>query len=124
YYGVLSLLAKAMGVVDRGPALPLINSAGAIYGDSITLQRADDILFETVRRLKLSPYNAVFGIGSYTYEYVTRDTYGFAMKATAVRRGGKIIDIFKKPVTDNGDKNSLKGIPAVYRGLIGQGDVA
>lgn len=118
-YGVLRLLAKAMGVQNRvdhtQQALPLINKAGAIYGDSITLERAAQILERTVMELHLSPYNVVFGIGSYTYEYVTRDTYGFAMKATAVRRGDVIHDIFKNPITDEGSKKSHKGIPAVYR---------
>jgi nicotinamide phosphoribosyltransferase len=56
----------------------------------------------------------IFGIGSYTYELVTRDTYGFAMKATAIKQGGEIIPIFKDPVTDDGMKKSLKGIPAVF----------
>ena len=115
FYGTLNLLAQALGVDARRPGLPLINKAGAIYGDSITVDRADKILGRIVHELGLSPYNMVFGIGSYTYEYVTRDTYGFAMKATAVRRGGEIIPIFKKPVTDNGEKVSHKGIPAVYR---------
>lgn len=113
--GTLRLLAEAMGVDSNREGLPLINKAGAIYGDSITLERAEKILERTVTELQLSPYNVVFGIGSYTYEYVTRDTYGFAMKATAVRRGTEIHDIFKKPVTDKGDKISHKGIPAVYR---------
>lgn len=112
--GTLRLLAKAMGVTERAYMLPLINKMAAIYGDSITLERADQILNRTVNELKLSPYNIVFGIGSYTYEYVTRDTYGFAMKATAVRRGDRVIDIFKKPVTDDGAKNSLRGIPIVF----------
>jgi nicotinamide phosphoribosyltransferase len=56
----------------------------------------------------------VFGIGSYTYEYVTRDTYGWAMKATAVRRNGEIIPIFKKPITDDGGKFSARGLLAAY----------
>ena len=115
YYGTLRLLAQALGVDDKRHGLPLIQGAGAIYGDSISYERADDILGKTVRELKLSPYNLVFGIGSFTYEYVTRDTYGFAMKATAVRRKGKVIDIFKSPITDFGGKVSHRGIPAVYR---------
>jgi nicotinamide phosphoribosyltransferase len=118
--GTLRLLAYALGTTD-GPGLPMINKAGAIYGDSITLERADEILTQTIDNLKLSPYNMVFGIGSYTYEYVTRDTYGHAMKATAVRNSkGEVIPIFKKPVTDDGLKTSLKGVPAVYDGLVGQ----
>lgn len=114
--GTLRLLAEAVGMTEQKNGLPLINKMAAIYGDSISLARADSILDRTVRELKLSPYNVVFGIGSYTYEYVTRDTYGFAMKATAIRRGvgGPVEAIWKKPVTDEGGKTSHRGIPAVY----------
>lgn len=108
--GVLQLLAEFMGTDGKGH----INKMGAIYGDKITVQEADTILGRTVQELKLSPFNCVLGVGSYTYEYVTRDTYGFAVKATAVKKDGKILDIFKKPITDDGTKNSLKGIPCVF----------
>lgn len=117
--GTLRLLADALGTDSNRAGLPLIKKAATIYGDAITVERADQIMFRTTHELGLSPYNVVLGIGSFTYEYVTRDTYGFAMKATAVRRSGKIIDIFKKPVTDSGEKNSLKGIPAVFRDACG-----
>lgn len=114
--GALRMLASALGVARWGDiGLPLINNAGLIYGDGISVERATDILERTVFELGLSPYNLVFGIGSYTYEYVTRDTYNFAMKATAVRRGEVVHDIFKKPVTDNSGKASHKGIPVVYK---------
>lgn len=111
--GVLSLLAEALGT-SKDTGFRFINKAGAIYGDSITPERAEEIMYRMLQK-GFHPYNVVLGIGSYTYEYVTRDTYGFAMKATAVRRGGKVIDIFKKPVTDSGDKNSLRGIPVVWK---------
>lgn len=91
---------------------------GAIYGDSITLQRAEQIC----ERLALKGFastNIVFGIGSYTYQYVTRDTYGFAVKSTygevddedGNTRG---IEIFKDPKTDDGLKKSAKGLTAVF----------
>lgn len=112
--GTLRLLARALGVVERQGMLPLIDKGAAIYGDSITTERADKILGRIVGELKLSPYNMVFGIGSYTYVYATRDTYGWAMKATAVKRDNQIVEIFKKPVTDDGTKFSAKGILAVY----------
>lgn len=113
--GTLRLLAMALGLNYDKPGLPMINKAGAIYGDSITTERAEQILDRIVNELRLSPYNMVFGIGSFTYEYVTRDTHNFAMKATAVRRGGQVIPIYKQPVTDDGHKRSLFGIPAVFR---------
>ena len=110
--GALRLLADAMGTDGRGH----INKAGIIYGDGISLERADAIL-SGAARMGLSPFNVVFGIGSYTYELVTRDTYNQAMKATAVRRSGTVVDIFKDPVTDDFSKKSLRGIPAVYGGF-------
>lgn len=117
-YGTLALLVMALGTVP-GVGLPMIDKGGAIYGDGITVERCDEILGRIVQDLKLSPYNMVFGIGSYTYEYVTRDTYGWAMKATAVRVGefktGNVIPIFKRPITDDGGKFSHRGILAAYR---------
>lgn len=121
--GVIRLLAEALGTTP-GPGGLMINNAAAIYGDSINEERAEAILAGLVA-MGFSPYNMIFGIGSFTYEWRTRDTYGFAMKATAVRKGdrnqpglnGTIIPIFKCPVTDDPltPKKSHKGIPAVYR---------
>jgi nicotinamide phosphoribosyltransferase len=128
YKGALQLLAEALGTTG-GPGGKSINKGGLIYGDSITVDRADQILTRS-RQQGFSPYNIVFGIGSYTYQYVTRDTYNFAFKATAIEREVavqntadyaigtmKIIEaIFKEPVTA-GDfsKASARGIPAVYK---------
>ena len=118
--GVLNLLRETMGVQKRESGLDLMNNVGCIYGDAITLERADQILSRMVRELKMSPYNMVFGIGSFTYEYCTRDTYGFAMKATAVRQEGVVRPIFKNPITDTGGKKSHKGIVTVHRGNDGK----
>lgn len=88
---------------------------GLIYGDSITTWRQQEIL----RRLEekgFSASNLVLGIGSFTYEYVTRDTFGFAMKATWAQINGKGHEIFKDPVTDSGMKKSAKGLLKVVKG--------
>lgn len=114
--GVLGCLKAVMGTTEPRPgALPMIRGMGAIYGDSITPEIAHKILGRCIGQHQLSPFNCVFGIGSYTYQHVTRDIYGFAMKATAVQRSGVVIPIFKKPITDNGLKTSLKGIAAVFQ---------
>ena len=57
----------------------------------------------------------VFGIGSYTYQYNTRDTFGTAMKATYVVVDGEGREIFKNPVTDYGTKKSATGLLNVQR---------
>jgi len=82
---------------------------GAIYGDSITLQRAENIC----QRLKENGFastNVVLGVGSFTYQYNTRDTFGFAMKATYGEVDGKGREIYKDPITDDGTKKSAKGL--------------
>lgn len=83
---------------------------GVIYGDSITLDRCKDIC----RHLKergFASTNVVFGIGSYTYQHVTRDTFSFAMKATFCVVDKKGYPIFKDPVTDTDrTKKSHKGL--------------
>ncbi len=85
---------------------------GLIYGDSITLARQDAIL-EGLKEKGFASFNVVLGIGSYTYEYVTRDTYGFAMKATYGEVNGEPRNIFKDPKTDDGTKKSAKGLLSV-----------
>ena len=82
---------------------------GIIYGDSITLERCKAIC-EGLKAKGFASTNMVFGIGSYTYQHVTRDTLGFAMKATYGVINGKPIDIFKDPITDSGIKKSAKGL--------------
>ncbi len=88
---------------------------GLIYGEAITLERQEDILNRLMHQ-GFASTNVVFGIGSYTYQYVTRDTYGFAIKSTfgaTLSRGD--IPIFKDPATDSGLKKSAKGLLRVER---------
>lgn len=85
---------------------------GLIYGDSITLNRCRAIC-HGLKELGFASTNVVLGIGSYTYQYVTRDTYGLAMKSTYGVVNGVGHEIFKDPVTDSGIKKSAKGLLCV-----------
>lgn len=87
---------------------------GAIYGDSITYQRAQEIL-ERLKDKGFASSNIVFGIGSYTYQMTTRDSHGMAMKATYIEVDGKGREIFKNPKTDDGVKKSAKGLLMIIR---------
>jgi nicotinamide phosphoribosyltransferase len=87
---------------------------GAIYGDSITLERARDIV-EGLESKGFASTNIVLGIGSYTFQMNTRDTFGFAMKATYAQINGKEVLLQKDPKTDDGTKKSLKGRVSVHR---------
>lgn len=87
---------------------------GAIYGDSITLERAKAIV-KGLEEKGFASTNIVFGIGSYTYQYNTRDTFGFAMKATYAVVDGEERFLLKDPKTDDGTKKSLTGrVVVVY----------
>lgn len=82
---------------------------GMIYGDSITPERQKEI-YRRLEAKNICASNLVLGVGSYTYQYKTRDSLGFAMKATWCQINGEGKEIFKHPKTDDGTKNSLKGL--------------
>ena len=86
-----------------------LNQVGLLYGDSITLERQRDI-YARLENAHMAACNLVLGIGSYTYQFKSRDSLGFAVKATACTINGKLIEIYKHPKTDDGTKNSLKGL--------------
>ncbi len=108
--GVIELLWDIFGgtINDKGYRV-LDSHIGAIYGDSITLDRAKQIC-ERLKDKGFSSTNIVLGIGSYTYQYNTRDTFGFAVKATYGEVNGIGREIFKDPITDDGTKKSKKGL--------------
>ncbi len=113
YKGAIECMWEVFGgtITDKGYKL-LDSHIGLIYGDSITLQRQKEIL-SGLKEKGFASFNVVLGIGSYTYEYVTRDTYGFAMKATYGEVNGEARNIFKDPKTDDGTKKSAKGLMQV-----------
>ncbi len=86
---------------------------GLIYGDSITYDICKSILARLADK-GFASGNIVFGIGSYTYQFVTRDTWGWAIKATYGIVNGKARNIFKCPKTDDGGKKSAKGLLIVH----------
>jgi nicotinamide phosphoribosyltransferase len=108
--GVIELLWDIFGGSTNDKGYKELDShIGAIYGDSITLERAANMC----ERLKAKGYastNVVLGVGSFTYQYNTRDTFGFAMKATYGEVAGEGREIFKDPITDDGTKKSAKGL--------------
>ncbi len=111
--GAIQLLWDVFGgTVNSAGYRELDPHIGLIYGDSITIERQVAIL-EGLKKNGFASSNVVLGIGSYTYQHVTRDTDGWAMKATFGVINGKDIEIFKAPKTDNGVKNSAKGLLVV-----------
>lgn len=97
------------GTITNKGYQTLDSHIGLIYGDSISLKTASEILKRLAAK-GFSSANIVFGIGSFTYNYVTRDTLGTAIKATHAVVNGEPIDLYKDPKTDSGMKKSAKGL--------------
>lgn len=115
YKGVIELLWDTFGgTVNEAGFKVLDPHIGAIYGDSITRARAAEII-DRLAAKGFASTNVVFGVGSYTYQYQTRDTFMSAVKATWAQVDGVGYDLQKDPVTDNGTKKSARGRLAVHR---------
>jgi len=97
----------------------LDSHVGLIYGDSINLDRAQRIM-AGLEAKGFASGNVVLGIGSYTYQHVTRDNFGTAVKATYGVVNGEARELFKKPKTDNGSKFSARGLLRVEQDADGE----
>lgn len=94
----------------------------AIYGDSITVQRCEEI-YEILMNNGFACSNVALGVGSFSMHCIeednmlkpfTRDTFSSCIKACYAEVGGKCYPIFKNP-KDGGFKKSQKGLCFVYR---------
>ena len=117
--GTVEILWEIFGGYINEKGYKVLDShIGAIYGDSITLELAKEI-YKRLEAKGFAVNNVTLGIGSYTYQYVTRDTLGFALKATHSVVDGKERQIYKDPLTDktkgNNFKKSQRGMCYVYR---------
>lgn len=113
--GAVECLWEVFGGTETPKGYKVLDShVGLIYGDSITYDRANEILAKLWAK-GFASCNVVFGIGSYTYQDVTRDTLGCAIKATSAVVKGVRRELFKDPKTDDGTKKSAKGLIRVEK---------
>lgn len=120
FKGVIELLWDIFGGEVTSTGFKRLDShIGAIYGDSINLERQVAI-YARLAQKGFASTNIVLGVGSYTYVMLTRDSAGYAAKGAwfeiledGVRTG---YDIYKDPATDDGTKKSLKGFCKVVQG--------
>lgn len=98
----------------------------AIYGDSITIQRCEEI-YKILAEHGFACSNAALGVGSFSFQCVeedgelkpfTRDTFSSCIKATYCEIDRKPVPIFKNP-KEGGFKKSQKGCCLVYYGADG-----
>ena len=93
----------------------------AIYGDSITVQRCEEI-YEILMKEGFACSNVALGVGSFSMHCIeednmlkpfTRDTFSSCIKACYAEVDGKCYPVFKNP-KDGGFKKSQKGLCYVY----------
>lgn len=112
--GVIEILWDIFGGTVNEQGYKCLDShIGCIYGDAINLERQVNI-YSRLASKGFAATNILLGVGSYTYQYVTRDTFGFAVKGAWFSADGIGHDIYKNPITDTGNKKSLKGRCAVF----------
>lgn len=94
----------------------------AIYGDSITVQRCEEI-YKILMENGFACSNVALGVGSFSFQCIeedgelkpfTRDTFSSCIKATYCEIDGKPTPIFKNP-KDGGFKKSQKGCCSVFK---------
>jgi len=113
--GAVQCLWNIYGGTTTAKGYKVLDShVGLIYGDSITLPRARDIMLRLAAK-GFASCNVVLGIGSYVYGMNSRDTFGYALKAIYAEVGGEAVDIYKDPATDDGTKKSAKGLLRVEK---------
>ncbi len=93
----------------------------AIYGDSITVQRCEEI-YEILKQNGFASSNVALGVGSFSMHCIeeddilkpfTRDTFSSCIKACYAEVDGQCYPVFKNP-KDGGFKKSQKGLCYVY----------
>lgn len=93
----------------------------AIYGDSITVQRCEEI-YEILKSEGFACSNVALGVGSFSMHCIeednilkpfTRDTFSSCIKACYAEVDGKCYPVFKNP-KEGGFKKSQKGLCYVY----------
>lgn len=110
YKGAVECLWDVFGGTISEKGYKVLNDrVGLIYGDSCTQPIIYGIL-EGLKQKGFASSNIVFGVGSYSMNYATRDSLGIAQKATWAQVNGKGYDLYKDPKTDTGMKKSSKGL--------------
>lgn len=123
YLGTVGLLAKMFGYTTNEAGYKVLDPhVRAIYGDSITPTRAEE-MYQRLAEKKFASNNVALGAGSFSTQCLetpdgrflpfTRDSYGIAVKATwcADETKGEERQLFKNPKTDTGKfKKSQKGL--------------
>lgn len=109
---LIASAAEKFGYVINDKGYKVLNNVRFIWGDGINKLSIQSILRMVVDVMGYSADNLAFGMGGALLQGVTRDTYSFAMKASAARINEQWVPVAKDPITDSG-KKSMSGMFSV-----------
>lgn len=121
---VFKLWDEFGGILNNKGYKVLNSHVKAIYGDSIAIQRCEQI-YQILMENGFACSNVALGVGSFSFQCIeedcilkpfTRDTFSSCIKATYCEIDNKPYPIFKNP-KDGGFKKSQKGCCVVFDDL-------
>lgn len=118
----LTVPVELVKMLWEGTPEKLVNSKGykilptyvrVIQGDGITIESLP-VIIDNLVEAGYSVDNIAFGMGGGLLQKVDRDTFKWAMKCSAAIIDGKVVEVYKDPITDPG-KRSKKGFLALNK---------
>lgn len=104
---ILCMLDSSFGHTLNSHGRRVLNHVKIIQGDGID-STSLGMLAQRVSDLGYAPECVIYGSGGGLLQRVTRDTFKFAMKTSAIKVHGQWRDVVKDPITDPG-KRSFAG---------------
>lgn len=111
---VLDMLGSRFGFTTNSKGFKVLPPyLRIIQGDGMEPDTIVDMM-DVLKNNGWSIANIAFGMGGGLLQKVNRDTFKYAMKASAATINGELIDVYKDPVTDKG-KKSKRGVQEDHR---------
>ena len=104
---VAQLLGEKFGYEINSKGFKVLKNVRIIQGDGVN-QNSIRAILQRLKNEGFSASNIAFGIGGALLQKIDRDTLKFAYKCSAIVSDGKLIEVYKQPITDSG-KNSKRG---------------
>ncbi len=98
-------IQQSFGTTKNDKGYKVLNNVRFLWGDGIDLMSIQSILRTLVDVMGFSADNIAFGTGGNLLQKMDRDTFKFAMKASAAKINGQWVPVLKEPITDSGKKS-------------------
>lgn len=114
HLGSIRSLAEVFGTTTNAKGYKeLPPQIGLVYGDGMSYDRINRI-YEGLKNNGYAASNVVLALGGYTLAHLSRDSLGFAIKASYAKVDGKDVATYKRPATDL-TKSSQAGLFKVVK---------